>query len=104
MTKEEVNAFFDEIMESDTNEMKGLEVMFDRFYHIFKGRDYKTADFIINEISIGRFDLSRMLGFLSLTLMFKSQLPSRESLYEKISVYVNEKYPERAVILLKGLK
>lgn len=100
----DINLFFEKILNlQHKDKMNTLELIYDKFYGLFKSKKYSLANYILKNVIVENLETTCCLAFLTTTLPFKSQLPARQELFEIIQKYFNKKFPDRAKALLNGL-
>ena len=79
-------------------------------YFIFKKVENSLMETImidtwLSKINVEEFELDILIGILTSTLMYKDNLTHRKGLYDRISQYIYDNYPEKeAEDELRGLE
>jgi hypothetical protein len=81
---------------------KQIDKMFQEFEDLFQEGWFEEADAAMVEYDYGD-DIRLMVALLTITLMAKDKLPSRDAVVEKIRQRIMVLAPDRCARLLQGL-
>ncbi len=82
---------------------KYLDAMYKEIDDLLIDGKYAAVDEILRQVHVDAQSLTMLLGYLTITFMFKDSLSERQPLLEKIRHKAEVEAPARAERLLAGL-
>lgn len=82
-----------------------LNLMYNSIDTLMINSEYGAVDSLLAAIEVKNFSVAMLIGFLTITLQWRSKLDEREMLFERIQLEVERKFPpEKSRRLLSGLE
>ena len=70
---------------------------------LIEGR-FAEVDIYLRHANVSRYRIEILIGFLTITFVWRDSLKERAGFYDRIKARVEKSYPDRAEKILMGLK
>ena len=83
---------------------EALDIMFEEFDEALISGQFEEVDIYLRDAIVSHYRVETLVGFLSITFVWKNSLKERACFYDRVKVRVEKSYPDRAEKILTGLE
>ena len=83
---------------------EALDTLYREFDDALLAGDFEAVDVYLRHANVRRYRVETLVGFLTITFVWKDSLKERAGFYERVKARVEKSHPDRAEKILMGLE
>lgn len=83
---------------------QALDVLMEEFDEALLAGQFKEVDTYLKHAIVHRYRPETLVGFLTVTFVWRDQLEERAGFFDRVKVHLTAKFPDRVEKILMGLE
>ncbi len=83
---------------------KALDILYEELDEALIAGQFEEVDIYLRHVNVSRYRVEILIGFLTITFVWKDSLKERAGFYDRVKARVEKSYPDREEKILMGLE